>query len=738
MAKYYIVRDGQYVALDGIDMPGTDIANEQGTLGMVAVLSGDTPSKDRQMWKASASAFSGRDFDYNPLNRSVAWWDARYFDPVEDALIDLSGNGHHARFGSSGGPTAGIKGGEVDRYLELPGTGSNGASSPDTTAAFISGDLDIRVHVALDQYASGAEQALVSKFATSPNYQYMFRISGGGGLSLRFSEDGSTDIGGGTPTPIPAADGEPIWLRATLDVDNGSGNHEIKMYTSSDGVSWTQLGATDTNTGVVTLNTTGTDDPLYIGTSNSVARPTAGKVYRAQVYDGIDGTLVADFNPNDAGPYGIGSFQSSSTGETWTIDRSAEDPDDPLLLPYEGEPYLYLPGASFDNNASTPDTAASSVTGDLEIIARIKPGQWSSGIEQAIYSKHGSSSGSYYFALRGTGALLVYLNDGTTNNFPFSTVSTDTVFTDGEAGWVRVTADLDNGAGNYEVKFFTAPDQVAIPSSWTQLGATKTGPAISALADTADDVFIGRRGDGARLYEGTIYRAQLYDGINGTLVADFNLADSSEPHQAFVSSTTGESWTINRSSTGAKAAIVDRTLVLMDGQSATSMEILDGPDLDLEESEPYTAAIFFRIHHDDGSDGALMAKRWNRDGTDNVPGWAFRVINSADRVYGYAGSQSGPTEVAMFLPLTYGTSQGVSMVFNEGDFELRDSSGVLLDTSSRPGGDPSNDNNIYIGGAGGTLGSTQEAAYEFLGAAIFREALTEADLALVAEAFGVQ
>ena len=53
----------------------------------------------------------------------------------------------------------------------------------------------------------------------------------------------------------------------------------------------------------------------------SVGISLEGRVYSTQVYNGIDGTLVVDF---DAGDYESGStWDSSETGETWTINGNA-------------------------------------------------------------------------------------------------------------------------------------------------------------------------------------------------------------------------------------------------------------------------------------------------------------------------------------------------------------------------------------------------------------------------------
>jgi hypothetical protein len=76
-------------------------------------------------------------------------------------------------------------------------------------------------------------------------------------------------------------------VRVTVDVDNGSSGYDVKFWMSDDGVTWAQLGATVTTAGVITLYS-GTS-VCFVG-SRGLAESIAGKVYRAQIFNGIDGT----------------------------------------------------------------------------------------------------------------------------------------------------------------------------------------------------------------------------------------------------------------------------------------------------------------------------------------------------------------------------------------------------------------------------------------------------------------
>jgi len=89
------------------------------------------------------------------------------------------------------------------------------------------------------------------------------------------------------------------------------------FWTSSDGVTFTQLGLTITSV-IVTKNITGT---LRIGQGVSFySGPACLRYYLAKFWnDATQTTLIADFNPNQYNPSTSQTQWTSSTGEVWTI-----------------------------------------------------------------------------------------------------------------------------------------------------------------------------------------------------------------------------------------------------------------------------------------------------------------------------------------------------------------------------------------------------------------------------------
>ena len=203
---------------------------------------------------------------------------------------------------------------------------------------------------------------------------------------------------------------------------------------------------------------------------------------------------------------------SSVTGETWTLNANAEVIDG-------AEKYLSLLGGTGDY-VTTPDAAVLDITGDLEITMKVAPNDWTPSNTPGMLDKGGSGVAGYRFLLVSSGVLRLNWYDGATTFTVNSTVATG--FTDGVARWVRVTLDVSNGSGVYEVKFYTSTDG----SSWTQLGATVTGAAATSIAAGTRPLQLGTRDNAtAGFFAGKIYFAEVRNGIGGTVVASFDADD---------------------------------------------------------------------------------------------------------------------------------------------------------------------------------------------------------------------
>ena len=207
-------------------------------------------------------------------------------------------------------------------YVYLPGVNGNYLSTPDAAALDITGDIDLRAKVALDDWTPAAEGYLLSKWS-SGQQSYILAVTTGGNLRLYWTTNGSTNIYRTSTVALGLTDGAVKWVRATLDVDNGASGHDAKFWTSDDGSSWTQLGTTVTTAGTTSIWSGSA--PAEVGTISGGSSSTGGpgKYYRAQIYSGIGGTLVLDVDTSVVTSGAATSFQSvDSSPKTVTVNRA--------------------------------------------------------------------------------------------------------------------------------------------------------------------------------------------------------------------------------------------------------------------------------------------------------------------------------------------------------------------------------------------------------------------------------
>jgi len=201
-------------------------------------------------------------------------------------------------------------------YGWLNGVSGNYFSSPDSAAVDITGDIDLRAYVALNDWTPSATNVILSKWAVTGNQRsFQFNVTTAGSLGLQLTADGSTIVTYNSVSSVPASDRSAIWVRCTFDADNGSGSSVARFFTSSDGNTWTQLGADSTLAATSIFQSSA---QLEVGSINLGVNPVSGLIYRAQIYNGINGTLAFDFNPA-AYTSGTTFLDSSSNAATITL-----------------------------------------------------------------------------------------------------------------------------------------------------------------------------------------------------------------------------------------------------------------------------------------------------------------------------------------------------------------------------------------------------------------------------------
>lgn len=218
-------------------------------------------------------------------------------------------------------------------YLRIPGDTGDRARVASAAALNIAGDLDVRLEFALielpTQSSTFATQVneLMARYNTASDARmWRLAVDGFGRLALAWSTDGSSILEQLSTDVLPFVSGQRGAVRATLDVNNGDSGHTVAFYTAAaiDAApeEWTQLGEPVVTSGTTSINTSGTVD-LEIGDISTINfAPGSGKYFKAEVRDGIDGTLVA--NPDfTAQTEGATSF-TDSAGRSWQLQGNAE------------------------------------------------------------------------------------------------------------------------------------------------------------------------------------------------------------------------------------------------------------------------------------------------------------------------------------------------------------------------------------------------------------------------------
>ena len=206
-------------------------------------------------------------------------------------------------------------GGVGNNYGYLPGITGAYYSTPDSAAVSITGDIDLRFDLLLNDWTPAAASFILGKGSVAGNLGYSVLDDTSGAIRFDISVNG-------TANSVVFSDAPSFTnlTRYRIRITRASATGIVTYYTSTDFSNWTQLGATKTTTSGNIYDSTaqlgiGANTP---GTGNLMA----GLVYRAQIYNGIAGTLVFDFNPA-AYVSGTTFLDSSANAATITLNGGA-------------------------------------------------------------------------------------------------------------------------------------------------------------------------------------------------------------------------------------------------------------------------------------------------------------------------------------------------------------------------------------------------------------------------------
>ncbi|MCY0919599.1 hypothetical protein OS965_15675 [Streptomyces sp. H27-G5] len=205
-------------------------------------------------------------------------------------------------------------------YLDVPAVAGSQISTPDHASLDITGDIDVRVEMIpsawVGTYAAPIWEIMGKYQATGNQRSWLMLMSPSGHPQFRWSPDGTSAY-----TFIVSTEAVPVRrrmaVRATLDVNNGSGGSTTTFYTAATLAGpWVQLGDPVVTAGVTSIYS-GTA-PLELGdTTGTSFGQLARRYVRAEVRSGIGGTVVAAPDMRALTP-GTTSW-ADTAGRTWTV-----------------------------------------------------------------------------------------------------------------------------------------------------------------------------------------------------------------------------------------------------------------------------------------------------------------------------------------------------------------------------------------------------------------------------------
>lgn len=444
--------------------------------------------------------------------RSVATANLPYLASVP-TIYEIGGTGYDATQGTASQQgtlltNEAVSG--VPTGLRLPGVAGNYISRPDPGVA--TDDLDEIIELILDNTVS---VTIGGQIEATAERQWFVATTSDSKITLATSPDGTsgsqvTSISTLAITTAISAR-ERFFLRITRDGNNGASGNTTEFFTGPSKVGpWAQLGTSVVTAGTTTISNSGGAFEIgsgFLGTS----QPMTGKVFYWEHRDTIDGAPIAIFDASQATPYQT-TILDSVDGAEWTVEKSAaytgQDGD--------GELFVGLPGVDGDE-ASIPSDAAFSGLTDIDIKAKLKPVDWTSGANADIVSKFTlTTDEEFLLALLGTGAIAMTVStDGTPTGREAAASTAVNTFATGVIGSIRGTRA--GATGDFIFYTSTDWDEDTDTGTWAKLGDTVPGGAGAIHADTNPVVF-GQRASGAELFAGDVYAATVSDAIGGAPV----------------------------------------------------------------------------------------------------------------------------------------------------------------------------------------------------------------------------
>lgn len=420
---------------------------------------------------------------------------------INAGSIDVPASGNRLRNTASPGRIY-ANATEGDPYgLYLSGATGAYASIPDHASLDITGDIDIRVRVALNDWSNGGIQSVVGKWTpdTDGNRSYAFSVGPVGTLEFAWSPDGIANLPASSTASVSFANGEIGWIRVTMDVDNGASGRTINFYTGTTdtqdatAVSWTALGTSVVQAGVTSIFSTSGVVTLGTYSAAGAGLNAVGRMFSAAVLSGIGGTTACDVRFTSASQGWAPGDTNTATGVEQT-------------------------GKTVTIHGTARVLSSIDVTSDIDVrwfgsFDSLTPGQ------SVLASKWGTELG-WVIAVQ-TGSHTVYAEVSTTGANVLTHapgVALSAFATADQRIGIRFTRVTATGVAT----LYYSTDE---GDNWTQIGGTTVLAAGTPLFPSSDPL----EANGIAFYGGLsvigyLDRLELRRGIDGTIVASPNFA----------------------------------------------------------------------------------------------------------------------------------------------------------------------------------------------------------------------
>jgi len=215
---------------------------------------------------------------------------------------------------------------------------------------------------------------------------------------------------------------------------------------------------------------------------------------------------------------------------------------------------MVLPGTAANNSSTDDDLAFDVLVGDLDLRIKLQMADFSrAGVFQYLIHKAAGTPATtgFYLRMESSGLLRMVVAEGAVQHSITSTVEVPAAL-NGTIIWLRAAIDLDDGAGNHVVVFYTSVDD---QRTWVVVDTVTTAGVIGAVNDVAEKLRVGTDYVGANFTTADVYRVQVRNGIGGALVYDAHYAAQAVGATSFADLASALTVTINAPATIAASAI---------------------------------------------------------------------------------------------------------------------------------------------------------------------------------------